>query len=347
MKKSVKLISCLLCAAMLVTLSSCNSEKKKDDTTTTTAKKTVTTSSDRTKVESDYEIKKVDDLVVAVGTSEQDVIAKLPTELEVLMKGSSSAASEKLFTETFDSADTFAQSWTVVGNANNDVMAIENGSMAVKKACNYFRAYLNDLEWMNNESEEFANYAIKTVIKGTAESPSNNFGIIFRASDISETGPDGYYGMYVGIGDSDGKLCVGYAMNNWNLVEYVDFDYVPNQDYTLEVLVNNDKFVVLLDGENVYEGECKFDYGTVGLRTYEQLFEASEFEVRTLGASDYEQFEGGYEYYEKHPVTWSCTDYDPNAKGKYGFIGKVTDLENAAILVKVQVKENVPADPEE
>ena len=232
MKKSVKLISCLLCAAMLVTLSSCNSEKKKDDTTTTTAKKTVTTSSDRTKVESDYEIKKVDDLVVAVGTSEQDVIAKLPTELEVLMKGSSSAASEKLFTETFDSADTFAQSWTVVGNANNDVMAIENGSMAVKKACNYFRAYLNDLEWMNNESEEFANYAIKTVIKGTAESPSNNFGIIFRASDISETGPDGYYGMYVGIGDSDGKLCVGYAMNNWNLVEYVDFDYVPNQDYT-------------------------------------------------------------------------------------------------------------------
>ena len=36
--------------------------------------------------------------------------------------------------------------------------------------------------------------------------------------------------------------------------------------------------------------------------------------------------------------SWWRVEY---AKGKYGFIGKVTDLENAAILVKVQVKENV------
>ena len=338
------LAAVMICAAMVLSAFGCTSGEggeNGDSTTTTTTKKTTTTTSDRTKVESDYEIKEIDNLVVPVGTSEADVIAMLPTELEVLMSGSSTAASQVLFSDTFDSADTFAQNWTTVGNDNGDVMSIQGGNMVVGKACNYFRTYVNDQDWMNMESESYANYAIKTVIKGQADAPSNNFGIIFRASDISTSGPDGYYGMYVGIGDAEGKICIGYAMNNWNSVDYVDCDYVANQEYTLEVIVNNDKFVVLLDGVKMYEGECKFDYGTVGIRTFEQLFEATEFEVRTLGAEDYEHFEGGYEYYEKHPVTWSCTDYDPNAKGKYGFIGKVTDLENAAILVKVQVKENV------
>ena len=203
-----------------------------------------------------------------------------------------------LFYDSFDDLYAFYDNWNVIGDLSiladpsGDLMAdIQDGKMIVSKPQNNFRAYLDDRDWMNTDSFEYANYAIKTVIRGTADSPYNNFGIIFRASDISATGPDGYYGMYVGIGDPDGKLCIGYATYSWHSVDYVDFDYNPNQDYTLEVIVIDDRFVVLLDGEKMYEGECLFDYGTVGLRTFEQLFEADEFEVRAITAYDYEYFD--------------------------------------------------------
>ena len=149
------LAAVMICAAMVLSAFGCTSGEggeNGDSTTTTTTKKTTTTTSDRTKVESDYEIKEIDNLVVPVGTSEADVIAMLPTELEVLMSGSSTAASQVLFSDTFDSADTFAQNWTTVGNDNGDVMSIQGGNMVVGKACNYFRTYVNDQDWMNMES---------------------------------------------------------------------------------------------------------------------------------------------------------------------------------------------------
>ncbi len=341
MKTFKIILSCLLCSVMLVSVAACTQENSKDpekSTTTTTTKKP--TSSASTKVESDYEIEDVIDITVSKGTSEADVIAKLPTEVQVLMSGASTAKSETLLEESFDDPAAFGESWTTIGNGNGDVMNLAGGVMSVTKACDYFRTYVNDKDWAKSGSDEIASYAVKAIIKGTADVPNNNFGIIFHATDIAESGPDGYYGMYVGIGDSDGKICIGYADGNWHSIDYVDFDYQPNTDYTLEVITFDGNFVVLLDGQKMYEGVSMYDNGTVGIRTYNQLFEASEFEVRTLGAEDFEHFEEGYTFYESHPVTWSCTDYDPNKTGKYGFIGTVTDLENAKLLVKVTVKEN-------
>ena len=346
MKITNILISCTLCAAMLLSLAGCgdaSGNSSDQDTTTqstTTKKTTTTTSSIKANVESDYDIKEIEDLVVEVGTSEEDGIAQLPKEVEVLVTGASDMESEMLFSDSFDDYGSFLQNWTTTGNDAGDVMAVENGAMVVKKASNCFRSYINDKDWMNMESKAVTNYAIKTVIKGTSESPTNNYGVIFRATDVLETGPDGYKGMYVGLGGKAGSLCIGYADHKWHLIQLIDIDYEANHDYTLEIFVYNESFAVVLDGVKMYEGICMFDYGSVGLRTFEQLFEVQDFEVRTLGKDDFKYFDLGYQVYEKHPVTWSCTDYDPNAKGKYGFIGKVTDLEKAAILVKVQVKES-------
>ena len=350
--KTIKiLVAVMVAAAMLLSLAACqNTEEQgnEGDNTTTTTKPTTTTSSDRTKIESDYEIREIEDLIVALGTTEDQVKAKLPATVGVLTTVAAPETSETLFTEDFEDADAFAENWFTVGNDAGDVMNISGGKMNVVKTCNYFRTVLNDQDWMNMESQDYANYVLTATFSGVADAPSNNFGFIFRVVDCTTSGPDGYTGMYVGLGDANGQICIGYADGNWHSVDYVDFDYEANKDYELSVVVYNEYFAVLLDGELVYNGECMYDYGSVGVRTFEQHFTTDNFSVRTLKASDLEYFDDVEEYqeYVEHPVTWTCTDYDGNTKRKYGFIGTVTDLDNALILVRVQVKENVPAEEE-
>ena len=205
---------------------------------------------------------------------------------------------------------------------------------------------MTEPEWAMADGDEYANYVIKAVLRGTAETPDNNFGIIFRAANVTPNGPDSYDGMYVGIGDPSGQICVGKASNNaWHSISNVDFDYVPNQDYTLEVIVYNEVFAVLLDGNLMYEGtvDPSMITGTVGLRTYKQLFECSEFSVRTLSADDFNNFEGGFTEVKSLPVVWTCSDYDPNKTGSYGFFGTITEGlpegKQAQVKVRVNVRE--------
>ena len=339
--KTLKLLTAsLLISSLLLSLAACSSGKGSDNTTTGSEKKTPSSAS--TEVNSDYDIEKVDNITVGLGTSEDDVKAQLPSTVNVIMSGTSNETSQTLFTDSFDSEDSFNQNWSVTGPEG--ILSFENGAITTTQKVNYFRAYLNEQDWMKTGTEEYANYVIKAVVKGHEETPSNNFGIIFRTTNVLQTGPDGYNGIYVGIGDPSGQVCIGCAQNNWTQIYTYPIGYVAEQDYTIEVVVWNDKFAVVLDGETIYEGSCtqngiSYTNGTVGIRTFEQLFSCSEFSVRTLEGSDYERFEGGYTYVEAHPVEWSCTDYDPNTKGRYGFIGRVTDLENAAIRVIVQVKD--------
>ena len=116
-------------------------------------------------------------------------------------------------------------------------------------------------------------------------------------------------------------MCIGYMTHSWNLISYVPMDYKANTDYTLEVVVYDNEFAVLLNGEKVFLYETKdFVNGTVGIRTWRQSYECSEFSVRTLGPEDYEYF-GGYSVEKQLPITWSCSDYNPNLPAKYGFVG--------------------------
>ncbi len=341
--KRMKAIALILAATAALSLAACSGEKtpsgtSADDQETAAITEEKKTPSASIKVESDYDVETVEAVKVPFGSTLQDVIALLPTELSVMVPAEGAGESEELFTEKFETLESFNANWTLCDA--DKVTQIGDGKFASIAASTRLKAFISEPEWAKADTEEYANYAIKMVVRGTEEVPSNNFGIIFRASDVTESGADSYEGMYVGIGDSNGQLCVGYAHNNWNSVTTVDFDYQPNVDYKLEVLVYNESFIVKLDDVVLYQGDTQgFVNGTVGIRTYNQLFEVSEFSVRTLGAEDYEEF-GGYVESKTYPVEWSCTDYDGSKAGKYGFVGTIQGLEtgNAAVKVIVTVQ---------
>ena len=342
------LLACAMPAAMIACSSNEESTGSSDATTAGITTASVVTQNPNASVNqkpvSDYEVEVVKNRVVGVGTSLDDVIADLPSELEVTIPGDAVGESTPLYSTDFSSADAFAEEWTACDN--DGVITVGDGKFAVAAKSNKVKAYVTDPEWALNDTVEYANYAIKAVIRGTAPDPYNNFGIFFRASNISASGPDSYSGMYVGIGDPSGQICIGKAFDNkWYGISTVDFDYVPNQDYTLEVIVYNELFAVLLDGQLMYEGDIDplMINGTVGLRTFEQFFECSEFSVRTLGADDFSNFSDGYIEVKTLPVVWTCSDYDPNKTGTYGFFGTITEGLPAGKQAQVKVNVSVRA----
>lgn len=337
-----KIVVLLLVLAMALSLFACGKESNEPQTTTAAATQPIVSvkprSSANEPLKSDYVVEKVDNVKVAKGTSYEDVIAMLPTELTVDVPADFSAASQELYRADFSSLDAFSETMTMCDA--DKVADVYDGKYVTTAASTRAKMFVNYQDWAkydpdSEENNEFANYAVKAVLRGTADEPTNNFGIIFRATDVTDSGADSYYGLYVGIGDSSGSLCLGYAQNNWNSIKNIDIDYTPNTDYTLEVLVFNENYIVLLNGEQVYDGDCKgFVNGTVGLRTYNQLYECSEFTVRTLGPDDYAKF-GGYTEKKVLPVTWSCTDYNPEQPGKYGFFATVnSDLITTGVAMQ-------------
>gem|GEM_PF-4449907 len=346
--KNVKIIIALLLAAvMLLSLAACGgTDTEEENGGENTAeggdsgvKTTAGTKSFAASVSSGgYKLKEPLAFSVTTGTSLEDVLAEFPSSIGVLTEGTATGMSTVLFHEDFDSEASVEENWDLY--LPSEGYTIAEGKIAIEKNdTNTKMCVTGEEEWMMFDTDDYANYAVKAVLRGTADTPDNNFGLIFRASDVTYAGPDSYYGLYVGLGDESGQICVGYAQNNWNSLGNIDIDYEANRDYTLEVLVYNETFVILLDGEVMGEYDAQgFMNGTVGIRTYKQLFEVSEFEVRTLGASDFDNFESGYSEYVDHPVTWACSDYDPDTKGRYGFIGTVTDLDGVQCKVIVTVK---------
>lgn len=350
MKNTVKkLFAALLVGAMAVSMIACGGDAAGDESTTAgTTKAPVVTQNPNASINqkpvSDFEVQSVKNQIVSLGSSKDDVIAKLPTQLKVTVPGTFTGTSASLFTADFSTAEKFAESWTLCDS--DGVAAIGGGKFSTTAKSNKVKAYVTDPEWAKAGTEEYANYVVSATVRGTAEeAPTNNFGIIFRASDVTATGPDSYNGMYVGIGDAEGQICVGKAYDGkWTTIETIDVEYAANTDYVLSVVVFNDSFAVLLDGEKVYEGKVDENMvnGTVGLRTFEQLFDCSAFTVRSLGADDFANFEAGYVEIMTLPVTWTCSDYDPNKTGTYGFFGTITEGlpegKQAQVKVKVTVR---------
>ena len=82
---------------------------------------------------------------------------------------------------------------------------------------------------------------------------------------------------------------MGYANGGWNDIEKVRaFQYEPGKVYELKILVCGNQFKVYVDGQQYYEfTDDKFPYGSVGLRSWNQPFEAGYFKVRRLTAVSY------------------------------------------------------------
>lgn len=341
-----KVLALLLVGVLAISAVACGSEKPADTTTAATTTGTPPNSfnpnaSVNQKAESDYEVEcEKTVLNVDVGATFDEIVAKLPTEVTVTVPGTASGEVQTLFTDTFDSG---AADWTMCDK--DGVASVDGGKYATTAVSDKVKAYVTDPEWAKLDTEEYANYVITAKLTGTAENPDNNFGIIFRATGVTDSGPDSYTGMYVGIGDAAGQLVIGKAQNNWQSISTVDFDYQPNVEYTLTVVVYNDSFVVLLDGVKMYEGDVDptMPNGTVGLRTYKQLYECSEFTVSTLGAADFENFEGGFTELKSLPVTWSCSDFEAGKVGGFGFFGTVTEGLPEGTKAQVKVKVTVRA----
>ena len=64
-----------------------------------------------------------------------------------------------------------------------------------------------------------------------------------------------YKGYYVGIGKNGGKsaLVIGYGNNGWNCIDQVNFNYRPNTDYTLKIMMVGKTLAVWLDGKLMYK----------------------------------------------------------------------------------------------
>ena len=258
---------------------------------------------------------------VVVGTPVESAAALLPSKVGVTVKKDGVLNSEILHTAVFEKSQ-----WMVHGGS---AAVFENGKLSVKQQSDIFRAVTGGT---------YEDFVIETTLKGTSTSIDNNFGVMFRASNITDKGPDSYQGYYVGIGKNGGSsaLVIGYANNGWNFIDQKNINYEANRDYALKIVMYGKILAVFLDGELLYKNELSlFESGRVGVRTYRQLFECSSFTVRTPSTEDLAA--AGIVSTEKTEATlegWSSPDYDGTKMGSYTFKSKIkgTDYEVSAIV---------------
>lgn len=251
---------------------------------------------------------------VIVGTSFKNVTDSLPSKVTLHISKDENKQSENLHSAKFEEG-----SWELF---DAGAISIENGKLTVNKNSTKVKALTGD---------EYEDFVLEATIKGISSTPDNNFGVMLRAEDVTESGPDSYNGYYVGIGKNDGKyaLVVGYANGSWHLLDQINFDYQANHDYDLKVVMYGNIMAIFLDGELMYNKELTlFDKGRVGLRTYRQLFECSSFNIRTISSADLAEI--GITEYDKVEAdvnNWSCSEYASDKAGSYIFKTTVKGTE--------------------
>ncbi len=244
---------------------------------------------------------------VIIGSSLEEAANTLPKNVNVMLSKKTEQNSQVLHKAKFETSD-----WTLYGG---EVVGFDGEKISVKAVAENIKALTGG---------NYEDFVIETVLRGTSSNIDNNFGVMFRASNITDANADSYKGYYVGIGKNGGKsaLVIGYGNNSWNFIDQIDFDYKPNTDYSLKILMVGKTLAVWLDGKLMYKNELAlFSSGRVGIRTYRQLFDCSEFTVRTPGAADLA--DAGITLYdtvnaELNP--WTSGEYDPNKEGSYNFV---------------------------
>lgn len=190
------------------------------------------------------------------------------------VKAEKSGAQIPSFQDDFSSKEESEKKWTVYDP--DGAVAFTDGSLQVGRSSNLkIMAGTGDEEWEN--------YAVEASLKGP-ENPQRDFGIMFRCTNVTDEGADSYQGYYVGIDAIGNGLNIGYANGAWNDIAKVRaFTYEPGKTYDLKILVYKNQFQVYVDGVKQYElTDSKFPYGAVGLRSWNQPFEAEYFKVRSL-----------------------------------------------------------------
>lgn len=358
-KNMKKIISLLLALAAAASLTACSGGQAETTTAAptgdvTTAAPAVTTAGLTTakkeesdirsfykEAQSDFLIAEIDEVTVATGTSFEDVVKKLPSEVCVFVPATCTEESKVLFSSDFSSPDGFTF------YDRDDTMSVDSNKLLFTGRSDTAYMKVTDPEWATSDGS-YTNYAVSATIK-LLDGFNGNCGIIVRGSDFEGAGGDDYVGQFIGFWsnaeENSGKLIIGNADGAWHEEYQGIFDHVGDT-YLLEILVYNETYVVRIDGMSVYLGD--FDetlkQGTAGFRSWNAGCEVENFTVRTLDAADYAEFETGYCEMVNYPVTWTCSDYnsDPGKRYQYGFFGDVVEGIDGK---KAQIKVIVIVDP--
>ena len=241
-----------------------------------------------------------------LGTPYETALNSLPKTATLNIKNSMGTESQLLHTAGFSQGD-----WTLF---NQSAITLSGGKIAINRSVANAKALTGG---------EYDNFVLEATLRGTANNPDNNFGVMFRAKDVTDKNADSYNGYYVGIGKNDGRYAfvVGYADGKWHMIYDTPIDYRPNTEYDLKVVVYENTMAAFLDGELMYKGNASlYDSGRVGIRTYHQLFECSALAVRTLSDADLADAEIVLSDKQQAELdAWHCDNYDADTAGGYLF----------------------------
>ena len=208
--------------------------------------------------------------------------------------------------------------------------------------------------------ESMTDYVVEAELQCVEETPTADYGIMFRTTEASGDGPDSYHGLYVGLGvlDFNAKpvkygLKVGYADGYWHDIKMYEYELDAKAVNTLRVVVYKNTYTVFVKrpGEDfvkvISATQDIYENGCVGLRSYKQGFDADSFSIRAVTEADLEacgivpsvSMNAKVESWTADPA------YDPNEPGSYTFTGTLaesdafTNEENRTVEATVTVKE--------
>ncbi|MBC8546886.1 glycoside hydrolase family 127 protein, partial [Clostridiaceae bacterium NSJ-31] len=289
-------------------------------------------------------IKTVADVRVEHGSTLEQVQAALPATVNVVLKGENPTlpAEEVLFEDDFSSAATSAEKWDTTYDPDK-VVNFTDGKLSVGRSTN--------LKLLANVKTS-TDFVVEATVTGPAD-PTNNFGIMFRSSDVTDKNADSYNGYYVGVGYSgeskSNGMCIGYADGSWHYINSPVFDYKAGQPYTIKVVAYQDTITAFLNGAKMYQfKDSKFSGDLIGLRSYAQPFEATAFKVRSVTNADLDECGIVNELEATADVAeWTCADYDGNTSKTYAFTGTLaetaafTNDDNLTVSANVIVKKPI------
>lgn len=293
--------------------------------------------------EPEGEIQAVDEvpgMQVSYGTSLEEVQNQLPKTVNVTLKDTTeSEPTEVLWKDDFSNPQDSTTKWKLYDP--NGVVKFQEGKMTVGASKN--------LKVLAGE-EQYTDFVAETEISGP-ENPINNFGIMFRCTDVTEHNADSYKGYYAGIGFNaaakQNSISIGYADGFWHDVKTIPFPYEGGKTYQFKIVAYQNHMTVFVDDQMVYQAtDDRYASGSIGLRSYDQAFDTTGFTIRTVTKDDLKDC-GIWEGIpaEVSVADWNCTNYDGKNPGKYTFEGtlgengKITNPENLKATTEVTVKE--------
>ena len=269
-------------------------------------------------------------MTVPYGTTLEEAIARLP-EAVTGQKAVPLVEVEGFSYDFEDAAQ--AGSWNILSS----LIKVENGLINYPKNSNV-KATVGP--------ETLTDFVVEADIL-LAAGADRDAGIMIRTTEATNKGPDSYNGYYVGFGvlDLNEKphrygIKTGYADGGWHDVSMYelsaeDLDMTKRQ--TLKLVVCDEYVGIFVkeadEPESAFqhvktEKQTVYSAGSVGLRSYQQAFDAEAFRVRAVTQEDLAA--AGIQKAVEQPVAvaeWTCANYDGNTAGNYTFVGTLAEGE--------------------